>query len=234
MPVVERVIEYYFGVVVVVGGLSVLLGVKCTLRTWRRFPEVRWLGRAFGMGLLALILASILELPVLLLGSGLALAAAAGLVEESVKLLPLAFFRDAQKWEKWKLVAGTGFFLGLIEGLAYTMGIIALGESLYLAGVRVVLVGLHTVWAVVSAGFLLSGRRWKRFRGLAFSMAAHAVYDLPPLAAIEGLPVEVVTSLAAISTAFMLVTAAMVEKAAKLATGLIPEEEEKEELTSLP
>ncbi|NJF26226.1 hypothetical protein E3E29_11425, partial [Thermococcus sp. Bubb.Bath] len=80
MLTVERVIEYYFAVVIIVGGLSVPLGIKHTLRTWRALPEVGWMGRSFGMGLLALVLASFLELPILLLESWLALAFTAGLV----------------------------------------------------------------------------------------------------------------------------------------------------------
>ncbi|ACJ17004.1 hypothetical membrane protein, conserved [Thermococcus onnurineus NA1] len=231
MLTVERVIEHYFAVVIIVGGLSLPLGIKHTLRAWRTLPEVGWRGRSFGMGLLALVLASFLELPILLLESWLALAFTAGLVEETIKLLPLGFFRDSPGWEKWKLVIGTGLFLGLMEGILYTAGIIVLEEDVYLIGVRAVLIGLHTVWAAISIGFLLGGSGWERFYGLAFSMAAHTLYDLPPLAVVQGLSAGAVAVLGAVSTAFMLATPIMAKRAAELALKLAPEEE-REELAS--
>ncbi|NJD98526.1 hypothetical protein E3E26_01760 [Thermococcus sp. LS1] len=229
MLTAERAIEYYFAIVVIVGGLSVLLGVKYTLRTWRDLPKAGWRGRSFGLGLLALILASFLELPVLLLESWLALAFTAGFIEEIIKLLPLGFFRNSPGWEKWKLVIGTGLFLGLMEGILYIAGIIALGEDVYLISVRAVLIGLHTVWAAISIGFLLGGSGWGRFYGLAFSMAAHTLYDLPPLAVVQGLSAGAVAILGAVSTAFMLATPLMAKRAARLALKLVPEEESEEE-----
>lgn len=36
---VERILEYYFGIVIVLGGLVILLGAKYTLQAWRELPE---------------------------------------------------------------------------------------------------------------------------------------------------------------------------------------------------
>ncbi|WP_258083593.1 PrsW family glutamic-type intramembrane protease [Thermococcus thermotolerans] len=222
----ERVIGYYFGVITIAGGLSVLLAVRYTLRRWRSFPESGWKVQSFAIGVLGLIIASILEAPLLFLKTWVALAFAAGIVEESVKLLPLKFFERSQEWEKWKLVIGTGLFLGVVEGIMYTAGIFALNQPAYLVGVRLVLVGLHTVWAAITIGFLLGETGWKRFTGLAFSMIAHALYDLPPLAVADGYPGTVVAYLAGLSTGFLIVTPLMAKKAAELAGRLVPEKDE--------
>jgi hypothetical protein len=224
MPTPERVIEYYFAVVSLLGGLAVLLGIKYTLKRWRSLPETTWKVPAFSMGLLALVLASIIELPVMLLREWVVLAFAAGLGEETVKLLPLKFFRRSSGWVKWKLVIGTGFFLGLIEGIFYTAGIFAMGQPAYMVAVRLVLIGLHTVWAVISVGFLLGETGLKRLRGLAFSMITHALYDLPPLAVTQGYSGNAVAYLVGISTGFLLVTPLMAKKAVELAEKLYPPE----------
>ena len=222
----EKVIEYYFGIVTLVGGISVLLAVKYTLQRWRSFPESGWRVQSFALGVLGLIMASILEAPLLFLKTWIALAFAAGIIEESVKLLPMKFFGRSPEWEKWKLVIGTGLFLGIVEGIMYTAGIFALNQEPYLVAVRVVLMGLHTIWAAVSIGFLLGETGWKRLAGLAFSMAAHALYDLPPLAVADGYSGTVVAYLAGLSTGFLLVTPLMAKKAAELAEKLVPEEGE--------
>jgi len=224
----EKVIEYYFGIITVVGGLSVLLAVKYTLQRWRSFPESGWKGPSFALGILGLVIASVLEAP-FLFGKVIALAFAAGIIEESVKLLPLRFFERSPKWEKWKLVIGAGLFLGVVEGIMYTAGIFALNKPAYLVGVRIVLMGLHTIWAAISVGFLLGERGWKRFVGLAFSMVAHALYDLPPLAVVEGYSGTVVAYLAGLSTGFLLVTPLMAKRAAELVGKLLPRKDEETE-----
>ncbi|NJE29976.1 hypothetical protein E3E38_02785 [Thermococcus sp. 18S1] len=222
----EKVIEYYFGIITVVGGLSVLLAVKYTLRRWRSFPESGWKVQSFALGILGLVVASFLEAPLLFLNTWIALAFAAGIIEESVKLLPLKFFGHSPEWERWKLVIGAGLFLGVVEGIMYTAGIFALNQEPYLVAVRIVLMGLHTIWAAISVGFLLGERGWKRFTGLAFSMIAHALYDLPSLAMVDGYSGTVVAYLAGLSTGFLLVTPLMAKKAAEMAGRLVPEEDE--------
>ncbi|NJE60744.1 PrsW family glutamic-type intramembrane protease [Thermococcus sp. 21S7] len=222
----EKVIEYYFGIITVVGGLSVLLAVKYTLRRWRSFPKNGWKVGSFATALVGLIVASLLETPLLFLKTWIALAFAAGIIEESVKLLPMKFFERSPEWEKWRLVIGAGLFLGIIEGLMYTAGIFALNQPAYLVGVRIVLAGLHATWAAITIGFLLGERGWKRFTGLAFSMIAHALYDLPSLAMVDGYPGTVVAYLAGLSTGFLLVTPLMAKKAAEMAGRLVPEEGE--------
>ncbi|ASJ13341.1 PrsW family glutamic-type intramembrane protease [Thermococcus thioreducens] len=222
----EKVIEYYFGIITAVGGLSVLLAVKYTLQRWRSFPESGWKVQSFAIGVLGLILASILEAPFLFLGTWIALAFAAGIIEESVKLLPLKFFERSQEWERWKLVIGTGLFLGVVEGIMYTAGIFTLNQPAYLVGVRIVLMGLHTIWAAITAGFLLGERGWKRFAGLLFSMIAHTFYDLPPLAMVDGYSGTVVAYLAGLSAGFLIVTPLMAKRAAELAGRLAPREDE--------
>lgn len=221
----EKVIGYYFGIITVVGGLSVLLAIKYTLQRWRSFPESGWKVQSFALGILGLIIASVLEAPLLFLKTWIALAFAAGIIEESVKLLPMKFFERSPEWEKWKLVIGAGLFLGVVEGISYTAGIFALNQPAYLVGVRIVLMGLHAIWAAISVGFLLGERGWKRFAGLAFSMIAHALYDLPSLAMVDGYSGTVVAYLAGLSTGFLLVTPLMAKKAAELAGRLVPEED---------
>ncbi|AFL95401.1 hypothetical protein CL1_1198 [Thermococcus cleftensis] len=230
----EKVIEYYFGIITVVGGISVLLAVRYTLQRWRSFPKSGWKAQAFAMSILGLVIASFLEFPFLALQAWLVLAFVAGVVEESVKLLPLKFFERFPDWQRWKLVIGTGLFLGITEGIMYTAGIFALNQEPYLVAVRIVLMGLHTVWAAISVGFLLGGSGRERFSGLAFSITAHALYDLPSLAVVGGYSGNVAAFLAGISTLFILATPVMAKKAAELAGRLIPEEEEgtKEEGTA--
>ena len=225
----ERALEYYFAIVIVVGGLSTLLGIKYTLRRWRSFPESKWLGKSLGTGFLTLVLASFIEGPFLLLPLKTPLAVAAGLSEETLKLLPLKLFAWAEKWERWKLVVGTAFFLGLIEAVGYIAGIVLMGQPLYLVGVRLVLVGMHTVWAVVSVGFLLTEKGLSRFKGLAFSIVAHTLYDLPPLAITDGVSGDVMLALSALSATFMLLTPIMAKSSTERAGELIPVKEELEE-----
>ncbi len=225
----ERVLEYYFAIVIVVGGLSTLLGIKYTLQMWRSFPESKWIGRSFGMGLFVLVLASFIEAPFLFLPFRVPLAVAAGVSEETLKLLPLKIFRWAEKWEKWKLVVGTAFFLGLIEAMGYIAGIILLGQPLYLVGVRIVLVGMHTVWAVVTVGFLLTEKGLSRFKGLAFSIIAHTLYDIPPLAIADGVSGDAMLALSALSATFMLLTPIMAKRSTERTAELIPVKEEMEE-----
>ncbi len=230
----ERVLEYYFAIVIVVGGLSTLLGIKYTLQMWRSFPESKWIGRSFGMGLFVLVLASFIEVPFLFLPFRAPLAVAAGVTEETLKLLPLKIFRWAEKWEKWKLVVGTAFFLGLIEAVGYIAGIILLGQPLYLVGVRLILVGMHTVWAVVTVGFLLTEKGLSRFKGLAFSIIAHTLYDLPPLAITDGVSGNTVAYLAGLSTGFLLLTPLVVRKATEVASALSPPQGEEVLATPTP
>ena len=215
MVPLERVLNYYFSVVIVVGGLSLLLSIKYVLRTWRTLQRSNWIPLGLAFGLMALILASLLEAPVLLLRVWVLLALVAGVVEESVKLLPLAFQRASSVWEKWKLVIGTGLFLGLLEGIMYGAAIIVLGQEPYLLGIRAILIGFHTVWAAITAGYLLGTTGARRFVGLAFSMTAHALYDLPPLAILQGFSSQEVILLAALSTAFMLATPLMARESSR-------------------
>jgi RsiW-degrading membrane proteinase PrsW (M82 family) len=222
----ERVIEYYFGIITVVGGLSVLLAIRYTLQRWRSFPESGCKVPSFALGLLGLVMASILEAPLLFLKTWIALAFAAGMIEESVKLLPLKFFERSPEWERWKLVIGAGLFLGIVEGIFYTAGIFALNQPVYLVGVRIVLMGLHATWAAISVGFLLGETGWKRFTGLAFSMIAHTLYDLPSLAMVDEYSGNVIAYLAGLSTGFLLATPLMAKRAAELAGKLVPEEGE--------
>ena len=228
MPTPERVIDYYFSVIAVLGTMVVFLSVKYTLRRWRSFPETGWKARAFSMGILGLVLASLIELPAMLLRAWVALAFVAGLAEESVKLTPLKFFENLEGWARWKLVVGTGLFLGLIEGIFYTAGIFVLGQPAYLVVVRLILIGLHMIWAAVSVGFLLGETGVKRFYGLAFAVMAHALYDLPSLAVIQGYSGNVVAYLAGLSTGFLLVTPLMVRRATELAGKLAPPREHRE------
>ncbi|QDA32171.1 hypothetical protein FH039_12010 [Thermococcus indicus] len=222
----EKVIEYYFGIITVVGGPSVLLSIKYTLRRWRSLPESGWKVPGFAFGILGLVIASFLEAPLLFLKTWIALAFAAGIIEESVKLLPLKFFGRSPEWERWKLVIGAGLFLGVVEGIFYTAGIFALNQEPYLVAVRIVLMGLHTVWAAISVGFLLGETGWKRFSGLAFSMMAHTLYDLPSLAMVDGYSGSVIAYLAGLSTGFLLATQLMAKKAAELVGRLVPKEDE--------
>lgn|GEM_PF-4637120 len=67
MPSPEEILYFYFSIVIVVGGLSVLIGIKYTLQTWRRLPRSGWIGVSFGLGLLALVVASLVETPFLIL-----------------------------------------------------------------------------------------------------------------------------------------------------------------------
>ena len=226
-----RALEYYFAVIIVVGGLCTLIGIKYTLRRWRSFPQTGWLGRSFGTGLLALVLSSFIEAPFLFVPVKTLLAFGAGTTEEIMKLLPLKLFRDAEEWEKWKLVVGAAFFLGLLEAIGYIGGIILLKQPLYLIGVRLVLIGMHTVWAVITVGFLLTEGGLSRFKGLAFSIVAHTLYDVPPLALADGASGEVILGLSALSTLFILLTPIMAKKSTEKAASLIPIEEETEEET---
>jgi len=219
MLAVETVLKYYFAVVTVAGGLAVLLGTKYTVREWRELPEVKWLAPSLAMGLLALVLASTTELPALLLGNWVLLAITAGIAEESVKLLPLKLYGGSKWFIRWKLVVGTALWLGIIEGAAYTAGIVALGENWYMGVVRLILVGFHTLWAVISVGVLLGESGPRRFAGLTFSTIAHAFYDMPALMALGGYSGEIVAVPAMVSTALMLLTPLMVRKSIELVRG---------------
>ncbi|MCD6371957.1 MAG: hypothetical protein J7L37_00135 [Thermococcus sp.] len=222
----EKVTGYYFKIVVVLGGISILLALKYIIQRWRSFPESGWKVQSFALGLLGLVLASFLETPLMFLGTWIVLALAAGIIEELVKLLPLKFFERSPEWERWKIVIGTGLFLGILEGLMYTAGILALTQETYLVTVRVILMGLHTTWAAISVSFLLAETGAKRFVGLAFAMSAHAMHDLPPLAMVDGYPGNVIAGLAGVSTGFLLVTPLMAKKAAELAGRLVSREDE--------
>ena len=102
---------------------------------------------------------------------------------------------------------------------------VILGENVYIAVVRVVLVGFHTLWAVISAGFLLGQKGPGRFFGLAFAILAHAFYDMPPLAGFSGYSAEAMGAVAVVSTAFMLLTPVMVKRATGLLEGTLKEKE---------
>lgn len=227
----EKVIEYYFGTVVVLGGIAILLGIKYTLERWRSFPPGKWAVQSFAVSILALVAASLIEAPTILAGSMVMLAFAAGFSEELVKLLPMKLFQGSPGWERWKLTVGTGLFLGLIEGILYSAAIVELGGPAYMALVRLVLIGLHTVWAAISAGFLLGEKGLKRFSGLVFSMTAHSFYDLTPLAFVSGYDTEVLLPLAAASTLFLLALPKMAKRATELAGRVVPEKGDEREET---
>ncbi len=219
----EKVIEYYFGTVVILGGIVILLGIKYTLGRWRSLPSCRWAVQSFVISILALVIASLIEAPAILAGSMVGLAFAAGFSEELVKLLPVKLFQGSPGWERWKITVGTALFLGLIEGVLYSAAIVELGGPVYMALVRLVLIGLHTVWAAISVGFLLGENGLKRFSGLIFSMTAHSLYDLTPLAFVSGYGTEVLLPLAVASTLFLLALPRMAKRAAELAGRLVPE-----------
>jgi len=212
MEALNGVIGCYTAIVVGAGGLSVILSARHILRLWSALPTDSWGAKSLGLGILILLTASAIEAPFLILMPVLSLAFAAGIFEEGLKLIPAWIFRNAPAWKRWKLVVGAGFFLGLVEGTLYTAGILALGEPTYLIGVRVVLVGFHTAWAAISAGFFLGDRGARRFLGLAFSMTAHTLYDLPTLASgqLNGPDLVLIVGL---STLMMVTTPLMVKKA---------------------
>lgn len=194
-----------------------------------------WIGISFALGLLALVIASFIEAPFLLLQIWILLAFVAGVTEEAVKLLPMMFYRNSPAWERWKLIMGTGLFLGLIEGFLYSTAIVVIGQEAYLIGVRVALVGFHTLWAVITAGFMLGGEGLGRLRGLAFSMMAHALYDLPPLAIVQGVSGELVMLSAIASTGTMLLTPLMVKESVRRILATLSDVKEKGgEVTSSP
>ncbi|ASJ10561.1 hypothetical protein A3L12_04245 [Thermococcus sp. P6] len=220
----EEFLEYYSLIVIPAVAVVLLPTIWYILRGWRSLPKTPWKGRAFVAGLAAIFLASLLELPFMAMEKWVLLAFAAGTIEEPVKLLPLRMFRFLPEGEKWKLVAGTGFFVGILEGAFYTPAILTLDLPLYSLGARVVLVGLHAAWAAVSAGFLLGETGWKRFGGILFSITSHALYDLPPLAFVDGYSQLTLKVLTGLSMVFLIPLPFMVKKATELVRSRTVEE----------
>ena len=88
---------------------------------------------------------------------------------------------------------------------------------------------------MITAGFMLGEEGTGRLKGLAFSMIAHVLYDLPPLAIIRGVSEELVVFLAIASTGAMLLIPLMAKESVRhILVTINRQEEEEEEVISLP
>jgi len=141
------------------------------------FKEHLPLGVSFGI--FALVLASILEFPIIFVKVPFLIALTAAVVEEPLKVFIPKFFLKNEQWLYGVLLSG--FFFGVFEGLYAMVIVIILGLSPLLALLRVFLVFLHSLWTGISAITLRKGSP----SGLFVSMFLHFLYNYSMLSSIH-------------------------------------------------
>ncbi|WP_456365791.1 hypothetical protein [Thermococcus sp.] len=201
---------------------------------WERLPPMRWKLISFLLGLMAILVASLMEYPfspslfsvgrVSLIQMTL-LGIFVGPIEEFSKLLPVKIFRE-EGWVLWKKTLGTAFFFGLIEAVLYSIMLLIIGQLL-MALLRLALVGLHVALTFIAATELIAGGSW---RGYLRASAYHSLYDLPLLVYVGGYRGEGIYVLMALG--FLSLTAVAVEvlRTGGVAERVLGEEESPQEL----
>ncbi len=157
---------------------------------WERLPPMSWKLISFLLGLMAILVASLMEYPfspslfsagrVSLIQMTL-LGIFVGPIEEFSKLLPVKMFHE-EGWVLWKKTLGTAFFFGLIEAVLYSIMLLIIGVPL-MALLRLALVGFHVALTSIAATDLIAEGSW---RGYLRASVYHSLYDLPLLVYVGG------------------------------------------------
>lgn len=205
------IITPYLCVALFLNSLITLLTYREIRGIWDRLPPMKWKTISFLLGLMAVLVASLLEIPILipLLSSdglplwGLAvLGLMIGPVEEFSKLLPAKMFRE-EMWVLWKKTIGGAFFFGLIESILYSVQLLIAGEPL-LALLRFTVVGLHVAFTLIAATSLITKGSWGAYLRVSLY---HSLYDLPFVLNFAGYGGSGLYALMALGTAALLATA---------------------------
>ncbi len=189
---IAGILGVYIGVIVLLGGLVALDGLKKVREKWEELPETVRIPYVFFGGILLLFISGILELSVWrIYRSPLTMALSIGIVEESLKLSPLLILlKRGEKSYLWKLTIGTAVVFAVFETLSYISAFAFTptrnGTQMLLFGVRLVVVAFHVLWTAVPLSYLLYGKNREALAGWAFAVFAHSVYDYPVLAASAG------------------------------------------------
>lgn len=178
-----EVMHYYIVPFAITATIVVAYSMRWVLKAWNVFEGAPWKAKSFLHGLLALLVASLLEMPLLglfavnkLIGA-LLLGIFVGPIEEGSKLLPLKVLPEGG-WRDWRKTIGAAFFLGVIEGILYMIELAALGEW-RLIPIRFLVMFLHVIWTFIALTvWMAEGKLWGYF----LASALHSLYDLPGLA----------------------------------------------------
>ncbi len=189
---IAKILGMYIGVIVILGGLVALDGLKKVREKWEELPEtIRPLHDLFG-GILLLFISGILELSIWkIYRSPLIMALSIGIVEESLKLSPALLLLGKQRRSYlWRLTLGTAMIFAVFETLSYisalTLAPAQSGIQGLLFGVRLIVIVFHVLWTAIPLSYLLYGRKSEALAGWAFAVFAHSAYDYPVLAASGG------------------------------------------------
>ncbi len=189
---IAGILGAYIGVIVLLGGLVALDGLKKVWEKWEELLETVRLPYVFFGGILLLFISGILELSVWrIYRSPLVMALSTGIIEESLKLSPLLILlKREEKSYLWKLTIGTAVVFAVFETFSYisafTLASSRSGTHVLLFGVRLVVIAFHVLWTAVPLSYLLYGKKREALAGWAFAVFAHSVYDYPVLAASAG------------------------------------------------
>ncbi|ASJ02535.1 hypothetical protein A3L09_04325 [Thermococcus profundus] len=200
---------------------------------WEELPPMKWRTISFLLGLMAVLVASLLEFPFIAplkfgeksasLFALFLLGMAVGPIEEFSKLLPVKIFHE-ELWVLWKKAVGTAFFFGLIEAVLYSIVLTVAGEPV-MALLRFVLVGFHVALTAISATILLVEGSWG---GYIRASVYHSLYDLPVLLFAGGYTGPLLYALMLVGVvaiiAIIVDFALSVKKAGRLKVGEIPGE----------
>jgi len=223
------VVRPYAYIALLVISLIGLLAYRRVRSEWERLPPIRWKLISFLLGLMAILIASLMEYPFApsLFSTGRVsliqmtlLGIFVGPIEEFSKLLPAKMLHE-ENWVLWKKTLGTAFFFGLIEAVLYSIMLLVIGAPL-MALLRLVLVGFHVALTFIAATELIAGGSW---RGYLRASIYHSLYDLPLLVYVGGYRGEGIYALMALG--FLSLTAVAVEmlRTGGVAERLLREEE---------
>jgi len=226
------VIRYYVYAIAPIQFLLLIVTYRMIKKGWESLPPMKWRMISFLLGLLAILVASLMELPFLVSKSVLnflALGIAVGPIEEFSKLLPAKIYRE-EKWMLWKKTIGTAFFFGLIEGSLYALILLVVGQPL-LALYRIFLIAFHVALTFITATHYLVRRSWT---GYLRASLYHSLYDLPVLLYSADYTGSLLKPLMALGILMIALAVIDVLKTYPLISELVPGNEEKREIPELP
>lgn len=226
------VIRYYIYAVAPFQFILFIVTYRTVRRAWEKLPPMSWRMMSFLLGLLAILAASLMELPFLLFRSligFLLLGIFVGPIEEFSKLLPAKIYRE-EKWVLWKKTLGTAFFFGLLEGSLYALILLIVGQPL-MAIYRIFLVAIHVALTFITATHYLARGSWT---GYIRASIYHSLYDLPVLLRSAGYTGPLLKLLMALGILMIALAIIDVLKTYPLISGLVPREEEEREIPELP
>ncbi|EEB74345.1 hypothetical protein [Thermococcus sp. AM4] len=226
------ILRYYIYAVAPLQVLVFIVTYRKVREAWEKLPAMSWKTISFLLGLLAILVASIMEFPFLIsnsLAGFFLLGIFVGPIEEFSKLLPVKLYRE-EKWKLWKKTIGAAFFFGLIEGSLYALILLIVGEHL-MALYRVFLVAFHVALTFVTVTHYLVKESWS---GYLRASLYHSLYDLPLLVFVGGYRGPYLKALMGLGLLMVALLIVDVLRTAPLVEELIPREEEEVKELPLP